>query len=457
MSMPKVKRKTHSFISKNTQIKTSSVENLKKIKNAVLGGRSSVLTSIWSGRVSENIKAFVGAATAGDYGRISSFTNFKGDEGLKFAGSGKGWTKEKAEISAIGEFFERYASGFINTSIEIATIKEMKGEYFIKANPYFTKEQFNQKGFIFKKISPKTKLSWVKMQNMVSEKKEWVPAIFCFFPFWGTEDDRHCLSTSTNGIAVHKTPIKAQVSAIFEILERDLLTNAWCSGTKFQQSEIPKDKRWDKFFENFIGEVFCVFPKNDFGIPFCILTLVFPAINGKSLMVSGSACGFTKKEAFSSALLEAFQGKKYLELEDGKTFTDSNFLDVQTFTDHCRFYTERNDLFSKIPLYDRKKEKKIFKENAVLSDEFDKNKLKYLINIFVQKKYPLYFHNLTTIDCKQLGISVWRAFCPNLSSLYGDEKFRYLGQPRIWNDEIFPEKISCNSIGKYNKYPHFLG
>lgn len=455
--MPKIKRKEGDFIHTQPPITNSGVENISIIKSRILGARSSVVTNLWSGAVSENIEAYVGAATAGDYGRISNFANFKGDEGLKFSGSGKGWTRAQAEISAIGEFFERYASGFINADIKVATIKEMGGQHFIDANPYFTEEQFTQNGFIFRKLTPEMELSWVEMYNAVSNKKEWVPAIFCFFPFWGVENDRHSLPTSTNGIAAHKTPAMAKISAIFEIIERDLLTNAWCSGTTLQRSEIPYDKRWDDFFSKFIGNVFCAFPKNDLGVSFCVLSLEFPAIEGKSLIVSGTACGFSKKEAFSSALLEAFQGKKYLELEEAKTFTDDHFRDVQTFTDHCRFYTEKNELFSKIPIYDRAQNPVDFVETKIKDNASDKEDLEFLINVFVQKNYPLYFHDLTTVDCREVGISVWRAFCPYLSSLYGDERFRYLGQPRIWDDMVFPEKIRCNSIGAYNGYPHFMG
>ncbi len=463
--MWRIKRKTGSFVLREEKISNSDKKNLPKIKKRVLGIRSGTLTNIWSGKVSENINAFVGAATGGNYKRIKYFSNFQGDDGLKFAGSGKGWSKEEAEISAIGEFFERYASAFVkkDEKIKVATAKELGKEEIIEANQYFTDKQFQEENFFFKKIKPDTKISWVKMKNLISGKNEWVPAIFCFFPFWGIKNDRLALPTSTNGIAAHKNINLATISAILEILERDLFTNAWLSGTSFQLSEIPDDERWNDFFKNFTGEIFCIFPENDFNIPFCVLSLKFPAIKGKSLIVSGSACAFSKKEAFSSALLEAFQGKKYLELEKEKDFHDKNFQDVQSFTDHCRFYTERNGFFSQIPLYENLATnsshllKKEFKEKIVLKSSNEKEQLEFLIDIFKKKKYPLYFYDLTSRDSKEVGISVVRVFAPHLSSLYGDERFRYLGQKRIWKKDIFPTKIKVNSFGNYNQLPHFMG
>ncbi len=455
--MSKIKRKSGGFDPPDLEIKSSTTENLKNIKPKILGTRSSVITNLWVGHASENINAYVGAATAGDYGRIKNFKVFEGDEGLKFAGSGKGWTKQQAEISAIGEFFERYASGFINSNIKVASVSAMDGAHFFELNPFFTDDQYQSSNFIFKKLGKDDKISWVKMENAISQKKEWVPAIFCFFPFWGTTSDRHSLPTSTNGIAAHKNNELAKISAIFEIIERDLLTNAWCSGTRFNLSEVPKDRRWDHFFNSFAGEVFCTFPENEFGIPFCILTLKFPPIDGKSLIVSGSACGFSRIEAFSSALLECFQGKKYLELEKGKKFTNKDFLDVQTFTDHCRFYSERNNIFDKIPLYDRRAKNLGFKDILIGESLNESSKLKLLVNIFDKKGLELYFHNLTTIDCSLVGISVWRAYSPNLSSLYGDERFPYHGQPRIWDDGVFLQYLGRNKKGYYNKFPHFMG
>lgn len=427
------------------QIHSSTVDNLENIKKLVVGKRSGVINNLWSGKVCETSNAWVGVATGGEYTRLDEFKNFKGDEGLKFAGSGKGWSREQAEISAIGEFFERYSSGFINKPIYQLTCTEAGFEM----PDFFTNNQYKQEDFSFKKIDENTKLSFVQVEDVDSNQK-FIPAIFNYFPFVGNNADNHLIHTSTNGIAAHSNPENAKISAILEILERDLLTNAWLSGASFALSEIPKDSRWDKFFNYFAGEVHCIFPENEFNIPFCVLSLVYPKVNGKSIIVSGSACGFSKTEAFSSALLEAFQGKKYLETTAEKQF--KKFNEVISFTDHCQFYTARNEVFKKIPLYDRSNIVG-FNDEAIETE----NKLDYLIDIFKKHNLKLYFSDLTTIDAQTVGISIFRVFSPDLSMLYGDERFRYLGQKRIWNKDIFKNYTKINHYPNYNKLPHFLG
>ncbi|MFJ8516681.1 YcaO-like family protein [Lysinibacillus xylanilyticus] len=133
---------------------------------------------------------------------------------------GKGYDKQTALISTIGEALERYnARRFETDSLIRGTFNELQQKYNI----------LNPKNLILDKNTPNEYHSdkiydWIMCKNLSTNQDMLVPAISIFFPFYTLDESELFLSQSSTGLASGFSISEAILSGLFEVIERDAYT-----------------------------------------------------------------------------------------------------------------------------------------------------------------------------------------------------------------------------------------
>jgi ribosomal protein S12 methylthiotransferase accessory factor len=370
-------------------------------------------------------------------------------------GGGISFVEDEAEISALGEYIERYSSSFqINNNLKYGNYNDLSiSKDCFKPNmiKYFKESQYNEETFELKKLNNNSDTYWINCKNYFNESE-------ILLPFFMTNvenikgDGLHHINTTT-GTATHTTIEKAIESGLFECIERDAFSKFWYlqygkKHSKYSKELIlrtfPKDDLINKLF-NTNKIKFVVF---DIGVhsysPTFVVIIYFKKKN-KIYQSIGSATRLNQKDALIKACIEAYQGIEYIELvceENSKVIDPTevlsfNFSNITSFRKHYALYNLFPELRTHVPIFQDAESNDNFSVNFIIKhshhiESIDKNELiKKGLN-------EIYYTNLTTVDVKQLGFEVVKVITPKLCLLTGNFKYPYLGLFNE-NDELFTE------------------
>ena len=373
-------------------------------------------------------------------------------------GGGISFFEEEAEISALGEYIERYSSSFqINKGLIFGSYNNLftKEECFEprKIN-YFRDSQYNDKNFKLKRLDNDSNTYWIKCKNYLNENE-------ILLPFFMTNvenikgDGLHHINTTT-GTATHTTVNKAIESGLLECIERDAFSKFWY----FQ-----KDKKHKKYSKELILKTFpndeivlklfntnkirfVVFDIGNHSFSPTFVVIIYFKKKNKIYQSIGSASRLNQRDALIKACIEAYQGIEYIELvceENSKVINpkevlDLDFSNITSFRKHYALYNLFPELRIHVPIFHEAESDDNFSDNFILNythhiESIEKNEL---TNKGLDE---IYYTNLTTIDIKQLGFEVVKVITPKLSLLTGNFNYPYLG--------LFDENIEL-----FTKFPH---
>lgn len=172
----------------------------------------------------------------GEYGwkgdpptRYTAFARLA-SQNSSFAG-GVGLTSSEAALKAIGEGFERHASGLLR--IDKSCPAEELNSAWIDPNIAAPFAQIGGFNVDLQTFDPKKNWDWVSGTRGDTNENIFVPIDLVFYPLSEKKLGRKpCAFASSSGAAAHTSKSEAKVSALLELIERDALMATWYSRKK---------------------------------------------------------------------------------------------------------------------------------------------------------------------------------------------------------------------------------
>lgn len=361
----------------------------------------------------------------------------------KFPGTGFSLNKESAKIKAIGEALERYCSVIQNpekirycveSNLELDAISP------INFNRYTTNQYNNS--LLYNDYDPSTKRKWVEATHKNSGRTVFLPFETIYLLIPNTHlPFRDVVST---GLACGPTVDFAFENGLNECIERDAFMLFWLLGEINYEIDLTsiKNKELNKLVsiannQNINIRLFDI-SQNEFKT-FSILCFLKIRDNKGFYMATSTNKSLLK--ALKGAVEEGISG--YTAFRERIAFYElippNSPEEINSLEDHASFYVNGHydeilnkvipSSTKKIPINETIKYSYLEMMDSVLSS----------INV--------YYHDLTSIDVKSIGLTVMRVVTPDLLFLpYGTE-------PLLESNRL-KEKLKNKKSKSINMMPH---
>src|SRR5262249_44468970 len=141
--------------------------------------------------------------------------------------SGKGFTRQDAWASCLGEAVERYSGGRWDASeTTLARRAELDGRNIDPAQLLlFAPGELER--LPYAPYTEDSVLRWVRGRSLIGDDEVWVPAISVFMEYQVLSEEEYVCPVTSNGLAAGPTLRGAVLRAIYEVLERDAFLITW--------------------------------------------------------------------------------------------------------------------------------------------------------------------------------------------------------------------------------------
>jgi ribosomal protein S12 methylthiotransferase accessory factor len=141
--------------------------------------------------------------------------------------SGKGFTRDQAQMSALGESVERYsASCWSKTDVNYRTYAEL-GDAALDPRTLVLYTDRQYADLPYAPFRDDSVLGWVTGTRALDESELWIPALAVYLSY-ETQDRAEFISPVTsNGLATASSRNEALLRAAYELIERDAFLLTW--------------------------------------------------------------------------------------------------------------------------------------------------------------------------------------------------------------------------------------
>lgn len=378
---------------------------------------------------------------------------------------GAAMDRGKALAKAIGEAVERYCSAIFQRedfplfSFESAPFSCVAPDEFA----LFSQQQYSQEKFPYRPFEKTTMVRWTPALDLTNGGVFHVPASMVFVPYFyeKTRGEFPIMQPISTGLACHDDPMRAAISAICEVVERDAFTITWQA--KISPPQVPTESLSAANRDlvarlEAIGAHVSLFNlPTDHGIPVVFSVLQNTALDAPALAFANSS-SLDPEEAVRKSLEELAHSYRFCRLL--KSWR-STFVPTRKFANvigrdshvalHCDhanthlsqfiFASSERISFSKIP-------------NKATGDL--KQDLTTVVKQIAKVNHRVLLADVTTADVQSLGLSVMRALVPGFHPLMIGHRFRAQGGRRLWE---IPQKLGYPGLTKKfddNPVPHPL-
>ncbi|WP_160157443.1 YcaO-like family protein [Geobacillus sp. TFV-3] len=321
----------------------------------------------------------------------------------------------KAYTRTVSECIERFAYlNVIPSGVRYTSWREITNKHHTSLNlsdfNYFSEEQYHQENFRYKKLEMDTVCSWIKMINVKTGCREYVPANLIL----GKDMYENSLYGGprwSSGTAAHQTYKQAFTSALLELYERDSITRQWISGGQFIEVNVRQGTSRDIRNACLAAglNVKLYYVKNNLNIP-----VVLSVLSDEEFISFGCAAELNFKLACDKAILEASLMRIYIkeQLRQGKKHPAMNYLNQLP-----RFLVNA-------PIEDM--------SNIYFNEDLEISSLVRNLNC------RIYVRDITPIQARQKGLCVLRMWSPDFIGFIKDNK--YIPKRKLFKelDEIPP-------------------
>lgn len=366
---------------------------------------------------------------------------------------GVGWTRDTAERAAIGEALERYAAAVAHLP-ESADDPDPTRTLGFQDFSLFTPEQRCSPGFPHTDLysrQARTTTVW----SLDDRADAWqVPALLVGLGDPAAGPAGHGVSTSSGLAAATSRPM-AMLRATQELVERDALMTTWGHSLPGRHVALPERHATlvaDRSGSALAVDVTPVWSPH----PVAVVCGEVP-MRGRRRIAMGVACRSTWAEAVDKAFLEWCQGVLFAGVVTACR-PDARYptvADVRTFEDHATHYTVHPDRWDRVALLKPAPGTghSIAGEKQA-TDPTDE--LATLTGALGDAGARLFWRDLTTVDLRQIGISVVRVLSPDLAPIHCDTSWPFLGGRAADVAWRYPHLAAL--AGRFpNPLPHPLG
>lgn len=352
-------------------------------------------------------------------------------------GGGSHRDRDRAALSAIGEFLERLSAK--HTSNELvkvrATFNQMQKKKTVvsslKSLQWFTDVQFSQKNFPLLPFDENTSVDWVCGESLFDRSEYWAP--WELVQFADSAPRQHWFSTSS-GLAAHTSRELAEKNALLELVERDAVMRAWWTrlgGSLINEAHFTSPELRDDIRQlaslnlNFqLQEL-----PNDFGARVVIATTHLATV---PFFLMGIGCDWDLESACEKAISEWVQGFCYrLKQPERRLMVPEGQWDqqLQSFDDHVLLHaTPQPFLMNHFRTAGR----------APSSSQRPLSCHEEGLHVLKAKGFDVMSFDLTSPQTAEFGFYVVRVLAPGLIPVNSAHLLRPWGHPRLQGVSLNP-------------------
>jgi len=352
---------------------------------------------------------------------------------------GTGLSLQEAVVRGIGELIERYSlivyPSEIADEIIFASYEDLKksGFYALKPEkiPLFSKEQYSQKDFPFKRFTSTSKVGWVKGYCLLTKSDIYVPAQMIYPGYVPKNKEPFIFPATTSGAATASSYEEAIIRGIYEEIERHLFMLTWFNRHTLPQLKIDESEKLNEIFTRISNKGYRYFLRHT---TYCkkihyVLGIAVNENNCWPKFLVGGAANLDPINAAYKALLETAQGIPFAKLLSIKFHQEKiDPYRIMDFERNVAFYSDpKNYRYVSFLL----KSKKCSSINALVFDYKKSSKiLKELVKILANEHAHLIVFDSTPTNIADIGFRVVKIFIPELVQL-SLPSYPYLGHPKL--------------------------
>lgn len=361
---------------------------------------------------------------------------------------GVGRTPEAALAATIGEALERYCASTVKLPLvrgrELARDVLDHGRFAL-----FSDAQYATKSFHFARPQ-RDEAVYSNVFSAHDNRQFCAPEELVSL---GARSGHATVPSTSSGLAADRSPTRALLRALEELLERDALASTWLNALPGR--EVPLDARYTEGVHA-RGGVVRAFDLTQRWNPHPVVVVCgHLPLRGLPRIALGAACRATFSVALEKAWLEWIQGTifagYYLNEHPGLRLDRPE--DVTDFLLHGVYFALHPERWPEVPLV--RHASKATPPPDAPAREGDAAMLEALLSALAAEGIEVYYRDLTTPDVRRLGLHVVRALSPQLSLLHGDHNIPFLGGRTMDYGWRYPSLMPVGS--RPSSHPHPLG
>ncbi|MCU7924491.1 MAG: TOMM precursor leader peptide-binding protein [Candidatus Thiodiazotropha sp. (ex Dulcina madagascariensis)] len=366
----------------------------------------------------------------------------KGDKEDRFiVCSGKGYSQEQAQRSALGEAVERYSAliwgeeRIVRASYEKIREQALDPRRLVLYRP----EQYQN--LPYDPFDDERQIGWVRTRSLCHDRDVMAPALGVLMAYEVQPDEAYLFPITSNGLAAGPTLTDAILSGALEVIERDAFLNLWLHrlpATAADPSTHPDGairEIWESYRRRGVDIALYRMP-TDNGVHAFIAIGFGSDTPDEPAAVVGLGADYSPTKAAASAVLEVAQVRPALRIR----MRDPNIRkriaelladphQVKTLSDHDLLYCDRSQL------------KQFAFLNSATTGRFEwpeqeigdaGKQLTALVETLRNQGTDLLYGNLTTPDMEALNLYCARAIIPDYQPMHFGRNERRLAADRLF-------------------------
>lgn len=365
--------------------------------------------------------------------------------------SGAGFTLESAYRSAVGETIERYASSFISGDVKLSSFNELDDEAIEPEKfAFFADEQYQQSDFPYSKFTKNSVVGWTRAVNLTKHKVQYIPACCVYLPYMMRDGEEHIWDCVSTGLACSTSLEDAIIRGIYEVIERDAISNMWLNKLSMPNVNLCSDDEIEGLYQSRLKIPNCKYHVVDITTDIKVPTYFGVLEESEGGLLVSASTNVNPKKAIKKVLLELSQGRiswKQDFAEGINNEIDINDLDIRDFKSRAKLYTNHKMKKYAQFIYESNKIVNINSDTKEISSE---DALSYLINNLKEKGRDILYVDVTPDDIKSAGYHVVRVVIPGLTEITSDNRYPRVGGQRLYD---LPMKLGYSD--KPTKFENF--
>ena len=385
--------------------------------------------------------------------------NFYPHRSTPFSSQAAGFSvvsKKTALLKCLCEAIERYCNfAFLEkevvfTGSYLEALHKNTSALDPEAVVAFSGQQLESPQFTPYRVTQTSTFRWVSGIDLLSSEPILIPAqlIYLSYPF--LSDEPSFYPSISTGAAGGSSLTAAILRGIYEVVERDAFMIFYLN--KLAASEIdlnalekqnPEVQKLWNISKRYAIELRSFLLTTDLEIPVVMTIAVDRSGIGKAVSV-GLKSDLDLLQATIGSMGEAFHSRTWLRVAHDaapQKITKKLLLKSSSMKNRGLFWFDKK-MIHHLDFWLKNTTKKTIRiEKQHLNDV---QKIQHLLSIFQQKKYHVFFKDITLPPFQKLGYVVVKVIIPELQPLYLNENFPLLGGKRL--AEL--------AAGEFNPVPH---
>lgn len=372
---------------------------------------------------------------------------------LEMAGCGADESPELAMVRAVAEAAERYAMCvFDKRDVITASFAEVGSEGLSSDSiPRCSSAEYADPRCLLRPIDRNVPIRWVYGYSPLQRKPKMVPLIMTHLYTRPWPGESFWLPIST-GVAAHTDFNQAAVTAICEVIERDAIAMTWLlkrplTRIWLDESEPPEHaEKFHRLRQSGLTQMFFD-ATSELGVP-TVYGLQLKDADPRAAQFVNCATGFNRWDACAKLIRESAMGRSILSTSIPIPDDIRDFIELE----HGAIYMGR---FEQRQAFDFLTDSAAVSPISQLTQpEVDgpREQLLFLFERLQALGMEVILVDLTTDELREAGLRVIRAVIPALMPMSATYRARYLGHPRLLEEQAKLSEQLGHAV-EINPYP----